>query len=107
MTTEPTRKRKQISLDIKHAIIKQHNDGMRPVDIEKLYEYTSSTVSTIIKNIDEISKESESNLNANGAKRNKVIMEIHQPRYHKIDKAVDTWFAESISQTNVVIGGQK
>ena len=42
--TQPTRKRKQISLDIKFAIIKQHNDGMRPVDIEKLYEYTSSSL---------------------------------------------------------------
>ena len=103
--TQPTRKRKQISLDIKFAIIKQHNDGMRPVDIEKLYEYTSSTVSTIIKNKDKIVKEYENNVAANGAKRNKLTMQIHRPKYHEIDKAVDTWFAESISQTNVVIGG--
>ena len=98
--TQPTRKRKQISLDIKFAIIKQHNDGMRPVDIEKLYEYTSSTVSTIIKNKDKIVKEYENNVAANGAKRNKLTMQIHRTKYHEIDKAVDTWFAESISQTN-------
>ena len=59
--TQPTRKRKQISLDIKFAIIKQHNNCMRPVEIEKLYEYTSSTVSTIIKNKDKIVKEYENN----------------------------------------------
>jgi len=32
-------------------------------------------------------------------------MQIHQPKYQDIDKAVDTWFAESVSQCNVVIGG--
>jgi len=103
--TQQSRKRKQISLDVKYTIIQHHNDGMRPVDIERLFEFTSSTVATIIKNKEKLVKEYDSNVSANGAKRNKLTMQIHQPKYQDIDKAVDTWFAESVSQCNVVIGG--
>ncbi len=97
--TQQSRKRKQISLDVKYTIIQHHNDGMRPVDIERLFEFTSSTVATIIKNKEKLVKEYDSNVSANGAKRNKLTMQIHQPKYQDIDKAVDTWFADTSSSS--------
>ena len=99
------KKRKQISLDIKYQLLEHHKNGMRPIDIEKLYEFSSSTVSTIIKNKEKIIKEFESNEASNGCKRNKQIIQIKPPKYADIDSAVDSWFLQSITNSNVVIGG--
>jgi len=100
-----SKKRKQISLETKHDIIQHHTNGMRPVDIEKLFELGSSTIATILKNKDKLRKEYESNVESNDAKRNKVSMQIKPPKYADIDSAVDTWFFQTINNCNVVIGG--
>ena len=72
-STPSSKKRKIITLDIKYQLIQQHNNGKRPIELEKLYELSSSTVSTIIKYKEKIIKEFELNEASNGSKRNKQV----------------------------------
>ena len=103
--TPSSKKRKIITLDVKYQLVQQHNNGKRPIELEKLYELSSSTVSTIIKHKEKIIKEYELNEAANGSKRNKQVCQIHQCKYADIDSAVDQWFSQAINNNNVVIGG--
>ena len=68
--SQPIKKRKHFTLDAKFDIIQKYLNGARPFKIENFCEQGSSTVATIIKNKEKIINKFESNLAANGSKRN-------------------------------------
>ena len=92
-------------MDIKYEIIQKYLNDMRPIDNEKLFELSSSTVATIIKNKEKIIKEFQSNLETNSCKRNKLTVKIKAPKYEDLGSAVDSWFSQTINNSNVAIGG--
>ena len=44
------KKRRAITIETKYAIIQQHNKGSKRVELQKEYQLSSSTVSTILAN---------------------------------------------------------
>ena len=68
---------------------------------------SASTIATIVSNKVKIIAEHEKNKSENDQRRNAKTIKIRNPTYKDVDSAVQQWFNETMSNTNVTMGGNE
>ena len=93
-----TSKRQAITIETKYEIIKHHQGGKKLAFLVKEFNLPQSTVSTILKNKERTISQYENNA-IPSTKRIKLST------YPLLETAIDSWFKQTMTQSNVAING--
>ena len=91
-----TSKRQAITIETKYEIIKLHQGGKKLTFLVKEFNLPQSTVSTILKNKEKTISQYENNA-IPSRKRIKLST------YPLLETAIDSWFKQIVTQSNVAI----
>ncbi|XP_066231912.1 zinc finger MYM-type protein 1 isoform X2 [Saccopteryx leptura] len=81
------KKKRMMSIEVKQEIIKKHERGVRVIELARLYNRSSSTICTILKQKDAIKS-------ANTVKRTTVLSQLRTNIHEEMEKLLLVWVKE-------------